>query len=143
VTTLVNPPTATPATAITSTGFTANWSAVSGTTSYRLDVSTTSTFATCLTGYQDLNVGAVTSYAVAGLTANTNYYYRVRAVNAGGASANPTRRPLTPLTTLPTAPTATAATAITSTGFTANWSVVSEATSYRLDVSTSSTFATY
>jgi hypothetical protein len=38
-------------------------------------------------GYDDLNVGDVTSYSVTGLSPETNYYYRVRAVG-GGASAN-------------------------------------------------------
>jgi hypothetical protein len=39
-------------------------------------------------GYQNLSVGNVTSYAVTGLSASTNYYYVVRAENAGGASPN-------------------------------------------------------
>ncbi|WP_170826797.1 choice-of-anchor D domain-containing protein [Flavobacterium caeni] len=41
-----------------------------------------------VTGYNNLNVGNVTSYIVnTNLTANTTYYYRVRAVS-GGTSAN-------------------------------------------------------
>jgi hypothetical protein len=43
---------------------------------------------------------------------------------------------------VPLAPTASAATSQTSTGFTANWGPSSGATGYRLDVSTSSSFAT-
>jgi len=66
----------------------ANWTSVSGATSYRLDVSTISTFATFVPGYNDLNVGNVTTKNVTGLSANMFYYYRVRAVNAGGTSPN-------------------------------------------------------
>jgi phosphodiesterase/alkaline phosphatase D-like protein len=33
-------------------------------------------------------VGNVTSYAVSGLSANTKYYYRVRAGNSYGTSGN-------------------------------------------------------
>jgi len=39
-------------------------------------------------GYQNLNVGNVTSYTVSGLTAGTTYYYVVRAYNAQGSSDN-------------------------------------------------------
>ncbi|MBA2744972.1 MAG: hypothetical protein H0U44_01990, partial [Flavisolibacter sp.] len=39
-------------------------------------------------GYQNLNVGNVTSYNVTGLAPNTNYYYVVRATNAAGTSVN-------------------------------------------------------
>lgn len=69
------------ATSITNSSFTANWSApTTGTvTNYVLDVSTSSNFSTFVSGYNGLNVGTSTSYSVTGLSANTAYYYRVRA----------------------------------------------------------------
>jgi len=70
---------------VTSTGFTVNWGAVSGATSYKLDLSTSSTFATYVT--QDLTVGT-NLQAVSSLTPGTTYYARVRAVNSGGTSAS-------------------------------------------------------
>jgi len=82
------PPIAYAATTVTSSGFTANWSSVSGATGYRLDVSTSSTFASFVSGYQDLDVGNVLTKAVSGLSAGTTYYYRVRAYNTSGTSAN-------------------------------------------------------
>lgn len=69
------------ATGINSTGFTANWTApVVGTVNnYLLDISTSPDFTSFVTGYQALNVGNVTSFAVSGLTNGTTYYYRLRA----------------------------------------------------------------
>ena len=70
---------------VSSTGFTVNWAAVSGATSYKLDVSSSSSFASYVT--QDLTVSG-TSQAITGLNPRTTYYARVRAVNSGGASAS-------------------------------------------------------
>jgi hypothetical protein len=69
--------TATVATGIGITSFTANWNAFSGAQYYLLDVSTSSSFSTFV--YQDQVVVGTTSYVVIGLTENTTYYYRVRA----------------------------------------------------------------
>ena len=67
------------ATYVASYSFTANWSSVDRATSYRLDVSTSSSFSTYVPGYQNLNVGDVTHRSVSGLNAGTDYYFRVRA----------------------------------------------------------------
>ena len=80
-------PTGLPATSITQTGFTANWSAVNGAVSYRLDVATDSDFTAFVSGYNDLDVSSALSYPVSGLAYSTNCYYRVRAYN-GGTSGN-------------------------------------------------------
>lgn len=71
-------PTLSDASAITATGFTATWSAVTGADKYLLDVSTVNTFATTVTGYNKKEVTGVTTN-VTGLTANTKYYFRVYA----------------------------------------------------------------
>jgi hypothetical protein len=70
--------------------FFANWKSVGSATGYRLDVSTTKTFdpGTYVPGYQNLDVGNVTTKSVTGLSANSFYYYRVRAYNVGGTSPN-------------------------------------------------------
>ncbi len=76
------------ATAVGNQSFTANWAAVDRADGYRLDVSTSNTFASFVPGYQDLDVGAVVSRAVTGLSTGTTYYYRVRAYGTGGTSVS-------------------------------------------------------
>jgi hypothetical protein len=76
------------ATSITSSSFTANWLPATFATTYRLDVSTSPTFATFVPGYNNLNVGNVYQQNVTGLSANTTYYYRVKAENACATSEN-------------------------------------------------------
>ena len=81
-------PVVAPASANTTSGFTANWAASSGATKYFLDVATDSGFNIPVTGYQDKDVGNVIFSAVTGLDAGTTYYYRVRANNSAGTSAS-------------------------------------------------------
>jgi hypothetical protein len=81
-------PRALKATNVTANSFTANWRSVSNATGYRLDVATDSSFTNYVPGYQDLDVGNVTSKDVTGLAARTLYYYRVRAYNGNGTSLN-------------------------------------------------------
>lgn len=90
---LIAPPIATAASSVSSTGFTANWSLDTywnGTafvseaiTSYTLQYSTSSTFASGNTTIANLTA---TSYTITGLTAATTYYYRVLAVNGNDVS---------------------------------------------------------
>jgi len=81
-------PVTTPATFVASHSFRTNWRSVNGATGYRLDVATNNSFTNYVAGYQDLNVGNALSRSVAGLTASTTYYYRVRAYNGNGSSGN-------------------------------------------------------
>src|SRR5207302_11311919 len=136
-------PTGTAATNVISSSFTANWSTSSGATGYRLDVSTSNTFNSFVSGFQDLDVGNALNRSVTGLSANTSYFYRVRAYNTGGMSGNSGTINVTTLPNAPSAPTANGATSVTSISFTANWSSSSGATGYRLDVSTSNMFNSF
>jgi len=64
--------------------FTATWTASStaGVT-YIVDLSTSSTFATYVSGYEHLDIGTGTTYTFTGLTSATKYYLRIMA-NSGG-----------------------------------------------------------
>jgi hypothetical protein len=73
------PPLTQPATNVQVSGFTANWTACPGAAAYFFDLATDASFTHFVSGYQNLNAGAVTSLAVSGLNSSTNYYYRVRA----------------------------------------------------------------
>ena len=66
-----------------STNLALSWNAASGAVSYRLQLSTNSSFSTALID-QDQLTG--TSLTVSGLSGSTTYYWRVNATNAGGTS---------------------------------------------------------
>lgn len=127
------------ASATGTTTFTASWNASSpGVTNYILDVSTVSSFASFVSGYNAKLVGNTTSHGVSGLTEGQTYYYRVRAENLCAISANSAT--ITVTTICFGVPTASAATGANSVSFTANWSSVTGATGYEIDVSTNSSF---
>jgi len=132
-------PVATAATNIAETSFTANWNSVTGASAYRLDVSSSSDFSTILTEYDDLSVTG-TSRSITGLSGGSTYYYRVRAHNASGSSANSN---VVSLLLPPQAPVANAATGIGPNAFEINWSLVPGATGYVLDLSTESDFSSF
>lgn len=73
--------------------------------------------------YTDIaTVGAnVTAYSNSGLTANTTYYYVVRASNAGGSSANSAQASATTLPNAPTAPSGLIATTASQTQINLSW----------------------
>ena len=131
-----NAPAGLTASNITVNGMTVSWAVTSRTRSYRIDVSTVSNFGTLLEGYNDLTVNG-TSQSIIGLTAGTIYYVRVRAVN--GAGTSPSSATLTQIT-VPVAPNQPAITNVTSATFTASWNSVTGASSYRVDVATTSDF---
>lgn len=134
-------PTANPATNITTTSFNANWNSVSGAIGYYVDVSTSSTFSNFV--YNNTYVGNTTTYTFTSLTCNTHYYYRVRAFNSCGTSGNSSTISVwtSACCNPPNPPTAQTATYITGNSFRANWSSVSNATGYFLDVATNTSFS--
>jgi hypothetical protein len=69
------------ATSITGTSFTANWNLSENCLGYRLDVAEDEDFTTFVAGYEDLDVGNVSSYGVIGLDYDSTYYYRLRGYN--------------------------------------------------------------
>jgi len=133
-------PVATSASAITDVFFTANWNSSTGASDYRLDVATDAGFTSFVSGFNNTSVGNVTNASVSGLTAGTTYYFRVRATNTSGASADSNT---ISTITIPAAPTATAASSVTATTFAANWNASTGASSYRLDVATDSGFTSF
>ena len=85
--TMMTTPTATAATNVLQTSFSANWNSVEGATRYYLDVATDAGFTTHVAGYIEKEVANVLTYSVTGLNVGTTYYYRVCANNTdGGAS---------------------------------------------------------
>ncbi|KAF0142681.1 MAG: fibronectin type III domain-containing protein [Stygiobacter sp.] len=133
-------PVATEATNKTEVSFSANWNSSAGSNGYKFDVSTDLNFGagTYVAGFQNKDVGNVTTYSVVGLTGGTTYYYRIRSYNSSGESAN---SGTITILTIPVPPNATAASSLAQTSFVAEWGTVTSATGYRLDVSTSATFA--
>ena len=81
-------PVAASAVGISQTTFTANWSAATGASGYRLDVSMSASFGTYLPGYQDMDVGD-SMRRITGLSTGSTFYYRVRAYNITGTSVKP------------------------------------------------------
>jgi hypothetical protein len=78
---LPSAPTATAASGVSSTGFTANWNSVGAASSYNLEVATDAAFTAPVAGYSPKSVVG-TSSVIVGLTNQTPYYYRVSAYNA-------------------------------------------------------------
>ena len=126
-----------------STSPTLTWNASSGATSYALQVSTSSSFSSYIYNQNGLTS---TSQAVSGLSSSTVYYWRVQATNSYGSSAwslvwNFTTTGSAPSTPILSTP-ASGSTGI-STGPSLAWNSSSGATSYALQVSTSSSFSSY
>ncbi|MBL7787776.1 MAG: fibronectin type III domain-containing protein [Chitinophagales bacterium] len=120
-----NIPTAITFTNITANSATANWTAVSGATSYSLryrpSTSSTWTVATVSTN----------STILSGLTANTTYNFQVASTCSSGNSTYSTTNSFTTLATCNT-PTNLNVTLITNTSARLNWTAVSGATSYTI-----------
>ncbi len=123
----------------TSSGFTANWESVIGAESYLLDVSTSSDFSSFVSGYEQKPV--IADYEViTGLDPATEYFYRVKAVNASGNSDFGSHS--SALTTT-SAPVNISVSAHTKSSFNISWDAVPDATNYLLDISEASDFAEF
>ena len=109
---------------ITTTGFTLNWNATSGATSYSVKVGN-NTYTT-----------TTNSYTATGLSASTSYTAQVAAVNSYGTSSYCSAISVTTATagTAPTTPTNLIASNITTSSATLSWTAVSSATSYTVNV---------
>lgn len=84
-------PVAREATVVSSSAFTANWDASTGATGYKIDVATNVGFTNILGSYNNFDIAAATTTSLTvsdGVSANTLYYYRVRAYNASGTSSS-------------------------------------------------------
>ena len=108
-------------------------------TGFKIDRATNSTFTAGLT---TVTVGSnVTTYSATGLSSSTTYYYRVRAYNANGDSANTSTASATTQGTVPAAPSGLAATAVSSSQINLSWTDNSNnETGFKIDQATNSTF---
>ena len=123
-----------------STTLTLSWSASTGATSYRVQVSTSSTFGT--TAYDASGISTTSTAVTPALSGGTVYYWRANATNANGTSDYSAIRSFTTIFAIPSPPTNLAVGSINTTGATFTWTASAGATSYNLQVSTASTFAT-
>ena len=123
---------------------TLGWSTVSGASTYEFQLSTVSNFSSNVLIGQAL---IPTSIAASGLINATSYYWRAAATNGGGTGAWSTVWSFTTVPAVPAAPTPTspangAAFAPNAT-VTLSWGLITGATTYTVQVSTGSTFATF
>jgi len=124
------------------TTLTLKWNSSTGATTYHLQVSTSSAFATPI--LDDSTITA-TSQQVGSLKNNTTYYWRVNAKNAGGTSVWSTVWSFTTIVAEPSTPTLASPSngAVSQpTTLVLRWNPSSGSATYRLQVSTSSAFAT-
>lgn len=130
---------------ITDSSFTASWSALSGATSYVIDVALDSNFVSFFSVYNNYNIGNVTSYTVTGLTSGTTYYWRFRGVNSSGQSLSSmvTVVKSSGYATVPASPSSPTTGAVTDSSFVVVWDTVANATGYVIDVATDSGFTSF
>jgi fibronectin type 3 domain-containing protein len=136
VTTLPNPPaapTGVTLTVVSASRLDVSWTASAGATGYRVERSADGS-----SGWTAVGTTSVTSFSDTGLTAATTYYYRVVASNTGGDSG-PSAVVSGATLPLPPASPGVVAAAASSSEIDVRWSLVTGATSYLLEVSTTGT----
>jgi hypothetical protein len=122
---------------------TLTWGTVPGAATYRIQLSTNSVFGTTVADDSTLSVG---TKAITGLANSTTYYWRVNSKNPGGTSAwqtaafSFTTLPVVPVT--PALMTPTIGQSFNTNAVTLTWGTVTGAATYRVQVSTVSTFTT-
>ena len=115
-----------------------SWNASTGAATYRLQVSLDNSFASTI--YDD-STRTNTSQTITGLTAGTVYYWRVNAKNIAGTSAYASRSFTTIVPGTPTLISPVNGAISQATNPTLIWNAVPGADTYRLQVSTSNSFA--
>lgn len=119
---------------------TLTWNVASRAGTYEVDIATNDVFTTNLQQFTGITE---TSKPLTGLTNNTTYYWRVRAVNVGGNGAWSTVRSFTTIVANPSQVTLLTPTdAATNVSITASlsWNELAGATSYELNVATNAAF---
>jgi N-acetyl-anhydromuramyl-L-alanine amidase AmpD len=124
-------PTTLATSAITATGATLTWAAVSGAVNYTLQYKTSAA-----TTWTSVSVSTNT-YALTGLTSSTLYNWQIRTNCATNASAFATGANFTTLAPPCTAPTGLTSSSIFTTKATIAWTAVAGATSYQVEYKTS------
>jgi hypothetical protein len=124
------------------TALTLSWTAATGATSYSVQVSLASTFATTVANQTAITA---TSVAESGLAGGTTYYWRADAANGAGTGAWSSvwhfatlAAPAAPVLSLPANGATNQAAALT-----VSWNASTGATTYAVQVSTVSTFASF
>ena len=125
-------PTIGTASAVTATGFTANWTAVANASSYSVILY----YGSNAIDTKSATGQSTQSIDFTGLTSGFNYTYKVQAIGDGTtyANSNVSVASASVTTNKLSIPTIGTASTITATGFTANWTAVANAVSYDVKV---------
>ena len=131
---MIYSPTATAASSVTISSFTANWEENYTATKYYLDVVTDSSFTNYVAGYENLEIngGSVISQSVTGLSGGVTYYYRLRAYNSNTGQTSSNSNIISLITIPPMDPPQNVTIEIIGTDVHLSWDAVTGATSYKV-----------